>query len=263
MANIFGILTTIVLLATIFVASKNKSRYEDEIAQVIVEKDHLRVSQDRLEAARNRLVEINEEIPKIEARTAELIAQTEEQREANTTLESQLQAKTNESTRNLELISKLQEQIATFGNLDQLAQRLRNLTKELEELNDPDQGIPARVARVDRLSARAQQIDTDNLSARSILDGYARGESRPGMTTEIRSIYPNWGFVTLAAGGNAGIAGNSSMDVIRDNQIIAKLQVTAVEPNSATATIVPGSIADEVVLSVGDIVVPGVRLEAN
>jgi hypothetical protein len=263
MANTFGILTIFVLLATLFVASKNKTLYEEEIANVIVEKDRLRVSQERLAAATKKLAEINAEIPEVEARTEELRAQVEERRATNTRSEAQLQSKNDESTRNHERITGLQARIATFGNVDQLVVRLRNLNSELQELNDPDTGNPARSARVESLTAQAEQLNSDNIAATALLDGYARGESRPGMTTTIRSIYPNWGFVTLAAGGVYGIAGNSNMDVIRDNQIIAKLQVTAVEPNSATATIVPGSVLDDAVLAVGDVVVPSARIEGN
>lgn len=263
MANIFGILTTVVLLITVLVAMKNKSRYEAEIEEVIVQKNHLRVSQERLAASRKKLADINAEIPVVEARTQELVEQTEQQRATNSTLESQLQAKTSESGRNRDRINQLQSQISAFGNLDQLMVRLRNLQTELQELNDPDDGNPGRKLQLEQLSERAIRIDGENVVANSILDGYVRGESKPGMTTRIRSIYPNWGFVTLAAGGIAGVAGNSTMDVIRDNQIIAKLQVTAVEPNSATATIVPGSLLDEVVLSVGDTVVPGTRVDVD
>jgi len=263
MANIFGILTTFILAAALFVANKNKSLYEEEIVNVISEKDRLSISQERLATAQKKLGELNDEIPVVKARAEELTTEGEEQRATNTKLETQLAAKTSESTRNRERISGLQEQIGSFGDLDQLTENLRSLQSELEALYDPDTGIPSLEDQLDRINARAEQIGVDNTTAVALLEGYARGESRPGMTTTIRSHYPNWGFVTLAAGGVAGIAGNSPMDVIRDNQIIAKLQVTAVEPNSATATIVPGSLAEDMTLAIGDTVVPGTRLEGN
>jgi len=77
------------------------------------------------------------------------------------------------------------------------------------------------------------------------------------LKTRIRSIYPNWGFVTLAAGNNAGVVANSSLDVVRDGETVAKLLVTAVESSSASASIVPDSLAPDVTLSVGDQVIPG------
>ncbi len=263
MANIFGILTTVILLLSLFVASKNKTRYEDEIVRVIAEKDRLTVSQERLATAQKKLADLEEAIPLAQARTAELIAQVEEQRAANTRQETQLQTKTSEVSRNRDRIAELQQQLDSSGNLEELVQRLRALQTEITALKTGDDGLPARIANLDRMAAQAAEIAANTATAAAVLDGYARGESRPGLTTRIRSIYPNWGFVTLAAGGVSGLAGNSTLDVIRNDQMIAKLQVTAVEANSATATIVPGSLADDVTLAVGDTVIPGTRIETN
>lgn len=257
MANIFGILTTVVLIVALFVASKNKSRYEEEIINVMAEKGRLSVSQDRLKAAQERLADLNEEIPIVQARADELTAEGDEQRAANALVESDIQAKNAEISRKRDQIQQTQEAIASFGNIDQLAQRRQSLRNEIDELEHSDDGVPARIAELDRLNAQAIQIEVDNTTATSILDGYTRGESRPDMQTRIRSIYPSWGFVTLESGGISGVAGNSTMDVIRNDQIIARLQVTAVEPNSASATIIPGTLDEDVTLQVGDSVIPG------
>lgn len=263
MANIFGILTTVLLLVSLFVASKNKSRYEDEIVRVIAEKDKLTVSQNRLAASQDRLKQLEEGIPASQEKTKEMIAQAEEQRASNTRLEAQLQTKTGEITRNRDRIAELQQQLDSSGSIDQLAQQVISLQKEISGLKSGNDGLPARIAELDRMTAMAQQAAADAATAAATLDGYARGESRAGFATRIRSVYPNWGFVTLAAGGFSGLAGNSTLDVVRGDDVIAKLQVTAVEPNSATATIVPGSMSDEVTLAVGDRVIPGARLEGN
>ena len=256
MANIFGILTTVVLIIALFVASKNKTRYEDEILNVTAEKKRLEISQERLATAQGRLSDLNEEIPVVRARADELAAQAEEQRTANARVESEVQTKTNQVGNRRNQVSQLQETIASFGDYNRMAQTLRGLQAEIDELEDVDDGIPARIAHVDRLNSEATQIEADNTTATSLLDGYERGESRQGLTTRIRSIYPTWGFVTLASGGIAGVAGDSTMNVIRDGQVVARLQVSAVEPNSSTATIIPGSLSDEVTLSIGDTVIP-------
>lgn len=263
MAKIFGILTTVLLLVSLLVASKNKSRYEDEIVLVKAEKEKLKVSQDRLAASQDRLRQIEEAIPVAQEKTAALVAQATEQRSENTRLETQLQTKNSEVGRNRDRITELQQQLETMGNLDQYAQQLRSLQTEIDGLKNNDEGLTARIAELDRMTAQAQQAAADAAAAALELDGYGRGESRPGLTTRIRSIYPTWGFVTLATGGFSGLAGDSTLDVVRGDEVIAKLRVTAVEPNSATASIVPGSMSDDVTLAVGDRVVPGVRIEAN
>lgn len=263
MANIFGILTTLVLFASVFVAFKNKSLYQTEIDNVIEEKRRLGISQERLDAARAKLADLNAEIPVVQERTAELVEKGETQQVANTAGKQEIEAKNVEVSRNRERISELQQRLGSFGDVDQLVRNLRTLISELESLNSNDGGVPGLTARLENLTSTARRVETENQQAQSILDGYSRGESKPGMDTRIRSIYPSWGFVTLAAGGISGVAGNSTMDVVRGNQIIAKLQVTAVEPNSASATIIPGSMAEDVTLAVGDRVVPGVRPVEN
>jgi len=263
MANIFGILTTLVLIATLFIAFKNKQLYQTEIDNVIEEKRRLSISQQRLDTAREKLNDLNTEIPIVEERTAELVASGQEQQGKNEAGQREIESKNSEISRNRDRISQLQQRLGSFGDVDQLIRNLTTLIEELESLNSVETGVPGLQDRLENLTTTANRIDGENTLAQSILEGYSRGESKPGMTTRIRSIYPTWGFVTLASGGISGIAGNSTLDVIRNNQVIAKLQVTAVEPNSASATIIPGSIAEDVTLAVGDTVVPGVRLLDN
>lgn len=263
MANIFGILTTLVLIAALFIAFKNKQLYQTEIDNVIEEKRRLSISQQRLETAREKLNELNTEIPVVQERTAELVASAGEQQSKNEAGQRDIESKNSEISRNRDRISQLQQRLGSFGDVDQLIRNLTELIAELESLNSMETGVPGLQDRLENLTSNANRIDGENTVAQSILEGYSRGESKPGMTTRIRSIYPAWGFVTLASGGIAGVAGNSTLDVIRNNQVIAKLQVTAVEPNSASATIIPGSLAEDVTLAVGDTVVPGVRLVEN
>ncbi|MEO0016885.1 MAG: hypothetical protein RLZZ522_168, partial [Verrucomicrobiota bacterium] len=73
--------------------------------------------------------------------------------------------------------------------------------------------------------------------------------------TRINSIYPSWGFVTLGAGTTSGVVSGSTLEVVRGTTPVAKLLVTAVESNTASASIVPDSLAQGTVLMEGDQVV--------
>lgn len=260
MANIFGILTTLVLAVAVFVAFKNKTAYENEIANVITEKDRLGVSQKRLTDAQENLRGINEEIPVVEGRAAELVSEGNQQRSDNESLQNQIATRTAEIDRNRTQINEVKERTAAYGDTEQLAQRMRDLSSELEDLS---QAITSNEARLANLTSNITTLEAENTAAQALLEGYSRGESRPGLATRIRSFYPNWGFVTLADGGASGVAGNSTMDVVRGNEVIAKLLVTAVESNTASASIIPGTISDDITLMVGDRVIPGTRLDDN
>jgi hypothetical protein len=131
---------------------------------------------------------------------------------------------------------------------------MRDLGAEREQLG---QSIGDNEAKLANLTAENTQAETQATALRVKLDTYASGQSLPTLNTRIRSIYPTWGFVTLAAGNNGGVVTNSTLDVVRDGETIAKLLVTAVESTTSSASIVPDSIAADVTLMVGDRVVPG------
>jgi archaellum component FlaG (FlaF/FlaG flagellin family) len=120
---------------------------------------------------------------------------------------------------------------------------------ELEELT---QNITDNEASLANLTAQDAATAADAEKRKENLAILASGESLPSLKTSIRSIYPTWGFVTLNAGNNAGVTATSTLDVVRDGAIIAKLLVTSVESRSASASIIPDSIAQDVTLMVGD-----------
>ena len=129
---------------------------------------------------------------------------------------------------------------------------------ELEELT---QSIADNEASLANLTAQDAATAADAQLRKERLDTQGRGESLPTLKTSIRSIYPTWGFVTLNAGNNAGVTSSSTLDVVRDGATIARLLVTAVESRSASASIIPDSIAQDITLMVGDRVVASSKTE--
>jgi len=63
-----------------------------------------------------------------------------------------------------------------------------------------------------------------------------------------------WGFVTLAGGDSVGIVKDSTLDVIRNGEKVGEVVVTAVEANTAGASIVPTE-SGQPALYPGDLVV--------
>ena len=76
--------------------------------------------------------------------------------------------------------------------------------------------------------------------------------SSPNLKTRISAIFDSYGFVTLPVGNRAGVVGGSTLEIVRDNEVIGKLLVKSVEANTAAAEIVPNSIKADTVLMVGD-----------
>ncbi len=254
MANVFGILTAIVLALAAFIATKNKAAYDSEITETASQKTLLQKSQARLTTAEGILAALPIERAAVDT---EVVKQQEieaTEQANNIKLKGDSETKTAKVASNKEKLDGIREKTAKIGNINELASKLNTLSSEIEELG---QSVTSSEAKLANLTSQNTRTESEIKAATDKLSYYSRGESLPSLKTRIRSFYPNWGFVTLAAGNNSGVVTNSTLDVIRDGQPIAKLMVTAVESSTASASIVPDSIAPDVTLMVGDKVEPG------
>ena len=254
MANILGIFTAIILAVAAFVAVKNKDRLATEIENRDTEEASLVTSQARLKAAQEELRRLPLETEKVNALAA---TKTEEETALKTEkddLDSEISTKTNKISTNKAKLDDIREKTAKIGDIKGLAEKMKSMRIELEEL---DLVIGQKQASLANLTERNTATQKEATSRKSELDDFSKGKSLASLRTRIRSIYPTWGFVTLADGNNAGVIANSTLDVVRDGQTVAKLLVTAVETRSASASIIPDSMGEEVTLMVGDRVVPG------
>lgn len=256
MANILGIFTAIILAVATFVAMKNKAHYEEEIAIRKTEEASLAQSQERLKAAQAVLKALPIERAEVDA---QFTAKTDEEtglKEANDAMKADIEGKTATIEANKVKLDEFREKTAKIGNIQDLAGKMNTMRSELEELIG---GIAANEASLSNLTAQNTAAQAEAVRRKDELDTFGRGESLPSLKTSIRNIYPTWGFVTLNAGNNAGVTASSSLNVVRDGATIARLLVTAVESRSASASIVPDSIAPDVTLMVGDSVVAGTK----
>ena len=170
-------------------------------------------------------------------------------KDSNAAMKADIEDKTEQIEANTQELDAFREKVAKIGNIRELAPKMKEMRTELEELT---QSITDNEASLANLTAQDAATAADAKKRKENLDILASGESLPSLKTSIRSIYPTWGFVTLNAGNNAGVTATSTLDVVRDGAIIAKLLVTSVESRSASASIIPDSIAQDVTLMVGD-----------
>jgi hypothetical protein len=253
MANVFGILTAIVLALAAFVANKNLEKYRTEIDSRQKEEKFLASTEKRLAAAREDLATTTKKREETEATVVKLTKDKIAQEKLNVELKKQIDAKVAEVAANKEKLDALNKKLEGLPNIDQLVPRIKAIRAELEELAST---IAAAEATLDNLTAESARLDKVNATYREISSWPAAKKSNPALKTRISSIYSNWGFVTLAAGNTAGVIASSNLDVVRDGETIAKLVVTAVEAGTASASIVPDSLKADTVLMVGDSVVP-------
>lgn len=252
MATTFSVLTLLILLATAFISFKNNERIEHEIEQKNVSLKNLKINQDELALRQGILDGLLKEIPEIEAETALLLEEDAKLREINAKLKSDVETKTRKITSSEREYEETKNTLLLVGEPTELVDKATGMKVKSQELDELIKNKEANLANLN-----AENTSAADLASRlkENLDIIGRGESLPTMKTRIRHIYPNWGFVTLVNGYQSGVTGGSSLDIIRDGAVIGKLLVSTVERSSASASIVPDSIADDITLRVGDQVV--------
>jgi hypothetical protein len=129
----------------------------------------------------------------------------------------------------------------------------------LEELKAQNEKIKAEFAELQQVNKtmEAQKKDAEEklLPIQRQLDEYRQGYVRNGLTGKVLAYNPGWNFVVLSIGDRQGLKAASQLIVTRGGQPIAKVKVTTVEPASAIADIIPGSIAKGDFVQPGDVVV--------
>lgn len=259
MANLFGILTAVVLAISALVAFKNKGAFEASVVKTEEQEALLVTSQQRLKEADEVLEALPAEIKSVDDEVAALAATEESEKKANEALKQEIDPLTAKIAANKEQLDGIRAKTEQIGDLKELSSKMRATNSELEELT---QSISAAEAKLANLTAQNSSAEAQVNEGKQKIEDLASGRSFPNLKTRIRSIYPNWGFVTLASGNNAGVVTNSTLDVVRAGETIAKLLVTAVESTTSSASIVPDSMSSDATLMVGDMVVPGQRVIA-
>ena len=81
------------------------------------------------------------------------------------------------------------------------------------------------------------------------------GGMRAGMQARILAVNAGWNFVVLSAGDKQGVIVNAPLLVVRNNEPIARLRITSVEPSTSIADVIPGSVRKGVSVQPGDTVI--------
>jgi len=256
MANVFGIITAIALALSAFIAMKNKTALEATTVETASQKDLLTGVEARLKAANETLTALPSERATIDTEADGLVAPEAAQKKANDELTAAGAGVTAKIAENKAKLDEIRTKTEKTGDLKELGAKMRTINAELEELN---QSIAGGEAKLANLTAMTNSATAQASKLKTSFEMFAKGDSLPSLNTRIRSIYPNWGFVTLGAGNNGGVVANSTLNVVRGGEVVAKLLVTSVESRTASASIIPDSLSADAILRVGDRVVPGTK----
>ncbi|MFM2170508.1 MAG: hypothetical protein RI957_737 [Verrucomicrobiota bacterium] len=250
MQTTLGILTALALTVSAFLGYKNMEQYKEQIqvrqAEESKRDDDLRPKLKKTLDERDQTKTAKEDQQKAAASKAEEVVAQQKKLDD---LKKEIATKEDQVREQKASIDALADQLKELGDVTELATKMRRMNDELVQLqSDIDQTttkLNNLIAEKNRTASIIASFEEENAWRNANL-------SNPKLETRISSIYETYGFVTLPVGNSAGVVGGSSLDVVRDGEVIAKLLVKTVEASTAAAEIIPGSLRADTVLMVGD-----------
>lgn len=259
MANIFAILTALVLVISAFLAWKNMGVEEEKVGyrgwilarqnmEATLSRNETKLSdtENELATTEAELGETNSEVEDLQTAVDALVAE-------NAKLKEEEAAKKSEAENKQAEAESAKAKLAEIGNAEEAIAEIASLKSETEKLQLAIGEKEASLAGLEGVKGDTQEV-IDAVSEK--IRYRVTQESEPELETYVAGVFQNLGFVTLADGDSSGVVKDSTLNVVRDNQVVGQLLVTTVERNTAAAGIVPDSFADGERPRVGDKVVP-------
>jgi uncharacterized protein (DUF3084 family) len=260
MSKILLILSIMLILASAYLGFLTKGKMEDlksdisnktariaslegEVRKATIEKETALAAasdaQESAERAETQANQVRDDLSKTQGELEAALADVSEKKKHIETLEAEL-AKMPESSLDAEDasdIAKLQEQ-------------LMEAQAQLAEARQVSHSFEARLAQKE-----SEIVELRNESQRR-----ERQQMAANLTGQILAVNRNWNFVVLSIGDRQGAVVGGEMVVARNNSAIARVRITAVEPTTSIADVIPGSLGKGVIVQPGDLVIyPGSR----
>ncbi len=148
------------------------------------------------------------------------------------------------------------EKLAEVGDLEAAVKRLEEVQTENATLS----------TRLGSLTSESNSLAGASENLQSQIDGISQqikdaenGKVPDNFAASIAQVYPQWGFVVLAAGNEQRAAEGATLAVLRGGVEVAQLKITDLLQNRAVADVLPGTLSDGVTLEPGDRVFPAAQ----
>lgn len=196
-------------------------------------------AEEKTEQAETKAKQMRDDLNKVQGELKSALATIEEKNKHINALEAELAALP-ENAINLE----------GTPDVADLQEQLSEAQAQLAEARQVSQSLQARLAA----------NESELADFRGEAERRERQQMAANLKGQILAVNRNWNFVVLSIGDRQGAVIGGEMIVARNNTPIAKVRITAVEPTTSIADIIPGSIAKGVLVQPGDMIVyPGSR----
>jgi hypothetical protein len=145
----------------------------------------------------------------------------------------------------------LEELKKTFPEGVNMAELPETLKKLQADKSKAETELAEAKAVQESLKSRADEMTSAAEQKERVIQEYKSNTVRQGLSGKVVAYNQGWNFVVLNIGDKAGLKAGVQMVVLRGGSMVGKVKVTSVEPSTAIADVLPGTIAR------GDSVQPG------
>lgn len=252
MPILFGTLTALVLAISGWLGYKNQAEYKKQIGD--------RQEQERaLDYQKGELIKATDKWQNAVDDKKEFMASNEGLSEELAALEEKISEIKNEIAQKKSRKDQLQREVMAanevmdkVGGSRQLVPKIKGLRSDIANLNSE---IELGTVKLNNLKQAKSDTQESIVMNEKRVEFETSGKSQPDLNTTIKTVYSTWGFVTLNGGDVQGVVPGSTLNVVRGEEVVAKLKVTTVETNRAAADILRDTVGTDVFLRSGDKVV--------
>lgn len=252
MANIFGIATAALVVLSLWIGYRNNAEFDKQQDRTEQAEKKFNNAQDEQKEISAKIKEAEESIKSFKQELAENVNVPEELELAIVELETQQANLEKKVKRDQKAIVSIEQAREEFPDPDVVIPRVTEMKTKIAQLKVD---LAGEQDSLDTLGEEVSQVAARAETFKTRAEMRTSGKSFPTLATTVKGVYRNWGFVTLNGGNAQGVVPGSTLDVVRDGAVVAKLKVTAVEQNRASADILPDALPEVVALRAGDKVV--------
>jgi len=255
MARILTIFSILIGLATAFLGWKTRE-------QALELQSNLRDAKSGRTAAESKQKSAEKERDETKTKLDETEGTLKKAQEDLTNTRGELQnlkadyekakADVDEKSKRLAEVEAAMKSLPTGGNPEQMG-------AQIKELSDARARLETELAEAkqvqETLRSKAEEAESKVAGQERTINSYRGPIVRQGLTGKVLAYNPGWNFVVLNIGDKAGLRNGVQMVVTRGGAMVGKVRVTTVEPSTAIADVLPGTLAKGQSVQPGDSVV--------
>lgn len=139
------------------------------------------------------------------------------------------------------------EQLQADGKSSEAQEKLREAKEALARLKVSDAALEKRLDQVQQRLTEIKGTSSNPASGNAV---------KPALQGRVLAVHARWNFAVLSFGERQGATANSTFNVVRGTETIARVRITSVEPTTSIADILPGTTRKDVTVQPGDVVLP-------